>query len=338
MKKTKKIEEMIEKKEESLEVKETIRPKSFDKYIGQEKIKEIVSVYIEAAKTRNECLEHMLFYGPPGLGKTTIAGIISNEMGKKMHILTGPNLEKPCDIISVLTCAEEGDIIFIDEIHRINRTVEEMLYPAMEDFAVDIKIGEGVNQKCIRLDLPHFTLIGATTRVGMLTAPLRDRFGLINRMEYYNNDELCQIIQNSANVLDIKIDEEAKLEIAKRSRGTPRLANRILKQIRNFAQVKYGNQISKQVVDDVLEFIGIDEYGLDDNDIKYLTCIHMIGEGKAVGLTTIASAIGEDVGTIESVYEPYLINMGLINKTSKGRMLTERAKKHLNFFDNSSII
>ena len=336
MRKTKRIEEMIEEKESSLEAKETIRPKSFDKYIGQEKIKEIVSVYIEAAKARNESLEHMLFYGPPGLGKTTIAGIIANEMGKKIHILTGPNLEKPCDIVSVLTCAEEGDIIFIDEIHRVNRTVEEMLYPAMEDFAIDIKVGEGANQKCIRLDLPHFTLIGATTRVGMLTAPLRDRFGLVNRMEYYTHQELCQIVQNSADILGVEIDEEAKLEIAKRSRGTPRLANRILKQVRNFAQVKYNNKISKPVVDDVLRFVGIDGCGLDDNDIRYLTCIHMLGEGKAVGLTTLASAIGEDAGTIEDVYEPYLLNMGLINKTPRGRILTEKAKKHLKINNEAS--
>ena len=326
---SKKVEKMIYEKENNIETKETIRPKTFDKYIGQEKIKEIVSVYIEAAKTRNEALEHMLFYGPPGLGKTTIACIIANEMGKKIHILTGPNLEKPGDIVSLLTRIEEGDIVFIDEIHRINRTVEEMLYPAMEDFVVDIKIGEGSNQKTIRIDLPPFTLIGATTRVGMLTAPLRDRFGLVNRMEYYTNEELSVIIQNSADILKVEIDEFAKKEIAKRSRGTPRLANKLLKQVRNFAQVKYDNKITKDVVNNVLDFVGIDEYGLDENDLKYLNAINIIGDGKGVGLTTLASAITEDSGTIEDVYEPYLLSLGLINKTPRGRILTDKAKKHL---------
>lgn len=331
MKNNKKIHEMLKEKESLIETKESIRPKTFKNYIGQEKIKEIVSIYIKAAKDRNESLDHMLFYGPPGLGKTTIANIIANEMGKNIHILTGPNLEKPCDIVAILNCANEGDIIFIDEIHRINRTVEEMLYPAMEDFAIDIKVGEGINQKCVRLPLPHFTLIGATTRVGMLTAPLRDRFGLVNRMEYYTIDELCKIIENTAKVLNVEIEDEAKKEIAKRSRGTPRLANRILKQVRNFAQVKYNNKISKQVINEVLDFIGIDEYGLDDNDIRYLKSIQLLGDGKAVGLNTVASAINEDTGTIEDVYEPYLLTMGLINKTPRGRILTEKAKQHLKF-------
>jgi Holliday junction DNA helicase RuvB len=325
----KKIEKMISEKE-NVEVKESIRPKNFDKYIGQKKIKEIVSVYIEAAKTRNEALEHMLFYGPPGLGKTTIACIIANEMNKNIHILTGPNLEKPCDIIALLTQIKEGDIIFIDEIHRINRTVEEMLYSAMEDFVIDIKVGEGSNQKTIRIDLPPFTLIGATTRVGMLTAPLRDRFGLINRMEYYTNEELSTIIQNSADILNVEINEFAKNEIAKRSRGTPRLANKLLKQVRNFAQVKYDNKITEDVVNNVLNFVGIDEYGLDDNDLKYLNAIQVLGSGKGVGLTTLASAISEDAGTIEDVYEPYLLSLGLINKTPKGRVLTDKARQHLN--------
>jgi Holliday junction DNA helicase RuvB len=272
----------------------------------------------------------MLFYGPPGLGKTTIACIIANEMGKNIHILTGPNLEKPCDIVALLTRIQEGDIVFIDEIHRINKAVEEMLYPAMEDFVVDIKVGEGRNQKSIRIDLPPFTLIGATTRVGMLTAPLRDRFGLVNRMEYYTNKELSTIIQNSADILNVEIDEFAKNEIAKRSRGTPRLANKLLKQVRNFAQVKYDNKITEKVVNDVLNFVGIDEFGLDDNDLKYLNAIQLIGDGKGVGLTTLASAISEDTGTIEDVYEPYLLSLGLINKTPRGRVLTDKAKRHLN--------
>ena len=324
-----KVNELIKQQEKNQEAKDSIRPYDFDKYIGQEKIKEIVKIYIAAAKERNEPLEHMLFYGPPGLGKTTIAMIIANEMGKNIHILTGPNLEKPCDIVALLSSVNDGDIIFIDEIHRINRTVEEMLYPAMEDFSIDLKTGEGTSQKCIRLPLAHFTLIGATTRVGMLTAPLRDRFGLVNRMEYYTDEELCKIIHNSAEFLGVTIDEEAKKAIAVRSRGTPRLANRILKQVRNFAQVKYNNEVSASVVNEVLDFIGIDKCGLDENDVRYLKCIHMIGEGKAVGLNTLAGAIGEDVGTIEDVYEPFLLSSGFINKTPRGRMLTNKAIEHL---------
>jgi Holliday junction DNA helicase RuvB len=324
------IDKMIKEKENNSEIKESIRPQTFDKYIGQEKIKEIVKIYISAAKSRNEPLEHMLFYGPPGLGKTTIAGIIANEMGSNVHILTGPNIEKAGDIVSVLMSVNDGDIVFIDEIHRINRAVEEILYPAMEDFVVDIKINENSSkQEIIRLNLPKFTLMGATTRVGMLSSPLRDRFGLINRMEYYNNNELALIVKNSAKVLNVKINEEGCLEIAKRSRGTPRLANRLLKQVRNFAEVKYQANINKDVVLEVLDFVGIDNCGLDNNDIRYLTAIYTIGNGKAVGLTTLASAISEDVGTIEDVYEPFLITEGFLNKTSRGRQLTDRAIKHL---------
>ena len=326
----KKIDELIRMQEGTNEYKENIRPQVFDKYIGQEKIKQIVKIYIEAAKKRNEPLEHMLFYGPPGLGKTTIACIIANEMNKKIHILTGPNIEKPKDIVSVLMNVEDGDIVFIDEIHRINRVVEEMLYPAMEDFIIDIKIDESnCNSEIIRLNLPRFTLIGATTRVGMLSSPLRDRFGLINRMEYYTNDELSLIVKNSAKILNISINKESCLEIAKRSRGTPRLANRLLKQVRNFAEVKYNNKITKQVVYEVLDFVGIDNCGLDDNDIRYLTSIHTIGNGKPVGLTTLSSAISEDIGTIEDVYEPFLITEGFLNKTPRGRQLTDKALKHL---------
>ena len=320
---------MLEKQENQQEIRDTLRPQTFSDYIGQDKIKEIVSVYIEAAKKRNEPLEHMLFYGPPGLGKTTIAMIIANEMGKKIHILTGPNLEKPADIVTTLVNVEDGDIVFIDEIHRINRAVEEVMYSAMEDFAIDLKIGEGMQQKCIRLDLPRFTIIGATTRVGMLTAPLRDRFGLVNRMQYYTDRQLCQIIANSAAKLNVEIDEDGKQEIAQRSRGTPRLANRMLKQVRNFAQVKYDNCLNAQNIREILRFVGVDELGLDENDLKYLKYIDMIGDGRGVGLHTLSSALGEDVGTIEDVYEPYLLNMGFINKTPQGRVLTEKAKKHL---------
>ena len=329
---SKKIDNMIKEKEEIV-AKENIRPKTFDKYIGQEKIKEIVKVYIEAAKKRNEPLEHMLFYGPPGLGKTTIACIIANEMNKNIHILTGPNLEKPGDIATVLMSVEEGDIVFIDEIHRINRLVEELLYPAMEDFVIDIKVGGNIQskekQKIIRLNIPPFTLIGATTRVGMLSAPLRDRFGLVNRMEFYNNDELSQIIQNSADILNVKIDDTSKFEIARRSRGTPRLANRLLKQVRNFAEVKNDGIITNDVVNDVLKFVGIDDCGLDDNDIKYMMAIYRSGKGKPVGLNTIASAISEDCGTIEDVYEPYLLANGFISKMPRGRCLTDKALNHL---------
>lgn len=326
-----KIDKMIKQKETQIEIKESIRPQTFDKYIGQEKIKEIVKIYISAAKARNEPLEHMLFYGPPGLGKTTIAGIIANEMGKQVHILTGPNIEKAGDIVSVLMGVEDGDIVFIDEIHRINRTVEEILYPAMEDFVVDIKVGENHSKpEIIRLNLPKFTLIGATTRVGMLSSPLRDRFGLINRMEYYTDNELSMIVRNSANVLGVSIDVDGSLEIAKRSRGTPRLANRLLKQVRNFAEVKHDGKINREIVLEVLDFIGVDDCGLDNNDIRYLTAIHTIGNGKPVGLNTLSSAISEDIGTIEDVYEPYLITEGFLNKTPKGRQLTDKAMKHLN--------
>lgn len=326
----KQIDNMIKEKENILEIKESIRPQTFDKYIGQEKIKEIVKIYISAAKSRNESLEHMLFYGPPGLGKTTIAGIIANEMGSNVHILTGPNIEKAGDIVSVLMSVQDGDIVFIDEIHRINRAVEEILYPAMEDFVVDIKINENVSkQEIIRLNLPKFTLMGATTRVGMLSSPLRDRFGLINRMEYYTNDELALIVKNSAEILNVKINQEGCFEIAKRSRGTPRLANRLLKQVRNFAEVKYKGKINKDVVLEVLDFVGIDNCGLDDNDIRYLKAIYTIGNGKPVGLSTLASAISEDIGTIEDVYEPFLITEGFLKKTPRGRELTDKALRHL---------
>lgn len=311
---------------------DSIRPSTFKNYIGQEKIKEIVSVYIKAAKERKESLDHMLFYGPPGLGKTTIANIIANEMGKNIKIVTGPNIEKPGDIVAILNSVEDGDIVFIDEIHRINRVVEEVLYPAMEDFAIDIKTGEGISAKTIRVPLPKFTLIGATTRAGLLSAPLRDRFGLVNKMQYYTTEELAQIVLNSAKVLGSKITSDAAYEIAKRARYTPRLANRLLKQIRNFAQVKYQSEITREIVIEVLSILGVDDYGLDENDIKYLKTIHNIGKGNPVGLTTIASSIGEDIGTIEDVYEPYLLQLEFINKTSRGRVLTDIAIAHINNF------
>lgn len=327
---SKKIQDKIELKENELEVQDNIRPQTFDNYIGQEKIKKIVSVSVQACKERGEPLDHMLFYGPPGLGKTTISCIIANEMGANIKITSGPAIEKPGDLAAILVSLNDGDILFIDEIHRMNRTVEEILYPAMEDFVIDIMTGEGANKKSIRLDLPKFTLIGATTRVGMLTAPLRDRFGIMNRMEYYTDEELTKIVKRSANILNIEIDNEAALEIAKRSRGTPRLANRLLKQIRNFAQVQYNGVITKTAVSNVLNILGIDEKGLDENDLKYLSVLKLIGKGSPIGLSTIAAAISEDEGTIEDVYEPYLIQQGLIVKTPKGRMLSDYGEKYIN--------
>ena len=316
------VKKEINKKELKDEFTENIRPSAFSSYIGQEKIKKIVSVSIAAAKERNEPLDHMLFYGPPGLGKTTISCIIANEMGSNIKITTGPAIEKPGDLVAILLSLNDGDILFLDEIHRINRNIEEILYPAMEDYAIDIMTGEGVNKRSVRLTLPKFTLIGATTRVGMLTAPLRDRFGTINRMEYYTDDELKSIVLRTASILNVNIDNDGALEIAKRSRGTPRLANRLLKQVRDFAQVEKNNCITKDVSDSVLRFIGVNDSGLDDNDVRYLESIFKIGNGSPVGLTTIAAAISEDEATIEDVYEPFLIQEGFVNKTPKGRQLT----------------
>ena len=320
---------------EDVRIEGSLRPKSLDSYIGQKKIKESLKIYIEAAKGRGESLDHLLFYGPPGLGKTTLASIIANEMGVNIKITSGPAIEKPGDMAAILNNLQEGDVLFVDEIHRLNRQVEEVLYPAMEDYAIDIMIGKGPTARSIRLDLPHFTLIGATTRAGMLSAPLRDRFGMIHRMEFYDIDELCTIICQSARVLDVEVDPNGAKEMARRSRGTPRLANRILKRVRDFAQVKYDGAITEEVANVALDLMDVDKLGLDHTDRNILlTMINKFGGGP-VGLDTLAAAIGEDAGTIEDVYEPYLIKNGLINRTPRGRVVTDTAYHHLGL-ENSS--
>lgn len=315
--------------EEDIRNDDTLRPKFLTDYIGQKKAKEMMKVYIEAAKGRKEPLDHVLLYGPPGLGKTTLAGIIANEMGVHIKITSGPAIEKPGDVAAILNNLKEGDVLFVDEIHRLNRQVEEVLYPAMEDFAIDVVIGKGATSKSIRLELPKFTLIGATTRAGMLSAPLRDRFGVVNRLEYYTLSELKTIIVRSAKVLRIKIEEDAALEMAKRSRGTPRLANRLLKRVRDFAEVKYDGKVTKEVATEVLALLNIDGYGLDHIDRQILTTMIEKFSGGPVGLETIAVSIGEDTATIEDVYEPYLIQSGFIARTQRGRMVTDLAYTHL---------
>lgn len=306
-----------------------LRPKQLSEYIGQTKAKENLKIFIDAAKSRGETLDHVLFYGPPGLGKTTLAGIIASEMGVNIKITSGPAIEKQGEMAAVLNSLSEGDVLFIDEIHRLNRQVEELLYPAMEDFAIDIMIGKGPSARSIRLNLPRFTLIGATTRAGLLTAPLRDRFGLINRLEYYTVEDLCVIVQRSARVLGVGIDISGAAEIAGRARGTPRLANRLLKRVRDFAQVKYDGYITHEVAEIALNRLEVDKEGLDLNDRTILiTLIEKFGGGPA-GLDTLAAAIGEDTGTLEEVYEPYLIKKGLIMRTPRGRVVTERAYHHL---------
>ena len=312
---------------EDVKIENNLRPSSLDEYIGQTAIKENLKVFIEAAKSRNESLDHCLFYGPPGLGKTTLAGVIAAEMGVNIKVTSGPTIEKPGDMAAILNNLSDGDILFI-EIHRLNRQVEEVLYPAMEDFAIDIMIGKGQTARSIRLDLPHFTLVGATTRAGLLTAPLRDRFGVVNRLEYYTIDELKNIIIRSAGVLKAPIDKDGATELARRSRGTPRLANRLLKRVRDFAQVKYDGIITREVVDYSLDLLEVDKEGLDKNDRNILfTIIEKYGGGP-VGLDTLAASLGEDAGTLEDVYEPYLIFNGFINRTPRGRMVTEHCYNH----------
>ena len=315
--------------EEDLKIEKSLRPQTLDDYIGQQKAKENLKIYIEAAKARGESLDHVLFYGPPGLGKTTLAGIIANEMGTHMKVTSGPAIGKPGEMAAILSNLQEGDVLFVDEIHRLSRQVEEVLYPAMEDYAIDIMIGKGATARSIRLDLPKFTLVGATTRAGLLSAPLRDRFGVVHHLEFYTVEELKTIILHSALTLGVEIDEEGAYEMARRSRGTPRLANRLLKRVRDFAQVKYDGRISKEVASFALDLLEVDKMGLDQNDRNIL--MTMIGKfaGGPVGLDTLAAAIGEDAGTIEDVYEPYLVKNGLINRTPKGRVVTELAYQHL---------
>ena len=315
--------------EEDIKIEGSLRPQTLDDYIGQSQIKENLKIYIEAAKQRHDALDHVLFYGPPGLGKTTLAGIIANEMGVHMKVTSGPAIEKPGEMAAILNNLQEGDLLFVDEIHRLNRQVEEVLYPAMEDYAIDIMIGKGATARSIRLDLPHFTLVGATTRAGLLTAPLRDRFGVIHRLEFYSVEELKVIIQHSAVILGVKIDEEGALELARRSRGTPRLANRILKRVRDFAQVKYDGAITKEIANTALDLMDVDKMGLDHIDRNILCTMIEKFRGGPVGLDTLAAAIGEDAGTIEDVYEPYLIKNGFLNRTPRGRVVTERAYHHL---------
>ena len=310
-------------------VDESLRPQLFKDYIGQDRIKENLKVYIEAAKKREESLDHVLLYGPPGLGKTTLAGIIANEMGVNIKITSGPAIDKAGEIVAILSSLKEGDVLFIDEIHRLNRQVEEVLYPAMEDFEVDVLFGEGPATKSVRISLPHFTLVGATTRVGLLTAPLRDRFGIVQKLEFYSPKDLTDIINRSAGVLNVELDPTGAGEIAKRSRGTPRLANRLLKRVRDFAEVKYDGVITKKVADYALDILDVDKLGLDQNDRNYLEMIISKFSGGPVGIDTLAAALSEDAGTLEDVYEPYLLMNGLINRTPRGRVATENAYKHL---------
>lgn len=322
--------------DEDISIENHLRPQLLEEYIGQKKAKEMLRIFIEAAKGRGEALDHVLFYGPPGLGKTTLAGIIANEMQVNMKVTSGPAIEKPGEMAAILNNLQEHDVLFVDEIHRLNRQVEEVLYPAMEDYAIDIMIGKGSSARSIRLELPKFTLIGATTRAGMLTAPLRDRFGVVNRLEFYTEKELQTIILRSADVLDVKIDVNGALELAKRSRGTPRLANRLLKRVRDFAQVKYDGVITADVAGHALDLLEVDKLGLDQIDRSILwTMIHKFGGGP-VGLDTLAASISEDTGTLEDVYEPYLMQHGFIQRTPRGRVATDYAYEHLGLPQNGN--
>lgn len=315
--------------EEDRYIEPNLRPQMLDEYIGQQKIRNNLKVYIDAAKARGESLDHVLFYGPPGLGKTTLSCIIANEMGVHMKVTSGPAIEKPGEMAAILNNLQEGDVLFVDEIHRLNRQVEEVLYPAMEDFAIDIMLGKESSARSIRLDLPHFTLVGATTRAGLLTAPLRDRFGVVQKLEFYTPEELKIIVERSAKVLGIGIEEGGAAEIARRSRGTPRLANRLLKRVRDFAQVKYDGVITREVADFALDILDVDKLGLDNNDRNILLMMIEKFGGGPVGLDTLAAALGEDSGTLEDVYEPYLLMNGFLNRTPRGRVATEAAYHHL---------
>ncbi|MCR5235751.1 MAG: Holliday junction branch migration DNA helicase RuvB [Lachnospiraceae bacterium] len=321
------LETNLNIEEERIET--SLRPRRLDDYIGQEKIKEQMRIYIEAAKSRGDALDHVLLYGPPGLGKTTLSEIIANEMGVHIKVTSGPAIEKPGDMAAILNNLQENDLLFIDEIHRLNRQVEEVLYPAMEDFAIDIMIGKGPTARSLRLDLPHFTLVGATTRAGLLSAPLRDRFGVIQRLEFYTVDELALIIRNSAKRLNVRIEEQGANEMGMRSRGTPRIANRLLKRVRDYAEVRYEGEITEAIAKEALDIMEVDKFGLDNVDRNMLITMIDKFDGGPVGLDTLAATIGEDSGTIEDVYEPYLLKNGFINRTPKGRVVTDKAYQHL---------